>query len=81
MLENPPILTIHRGFTRPAKALIDAFRGAQTSHLADAMDGRGSLDYRIKPLDPSNAVFAGRSPIRRTWRPCSARCRRRSPGM
>ena len=59
MLENPPILTIHRGFTRPAKALIDAFRGAQTSHLADAMDGRGSLDYRIKPLDPSNAVFAG----------------------
>jgi len=59
MLENPPILTIHRGFKRADKALIEAFRGAQTSHLADAMDGRGALDYRVKPLDPGNAVFAG----------------------
>jgi 4-hydroxy-4-methyl-2-oxoglutarate aldolase len=39
MLDNPPLLTIHRGFRRPDKALIEAFRGAQTSHLADAMDG------------------------------------------
>jgi 4-hydroxy-4-methyl-2-oxoglutarate aldolase len=23
------------------------------------MDGRGALDYRIKPVDPDNAVFAG----------------------
>ena len=59
MLDNPPLLTIHRGFRRPDKALIEAFRGAQTSHLADAMDGRGTLDYRIKPLDPSNASFVG----------------------
>src|ERR1700733_1812306 len=59
MLDNPPLLTIHRGYRRPDKALIEAFRGAQTSHLADAMDGRGALDYRIKPLDPSNASFIG----------------------
>jgi 4-hydroxy-4-methyl-2-oxoglutarate aldolase len=59
MLDNPPLLTIHRGFQRPDKALIEAFRGAQTSHLADAMDGRGALDYRIKPLDPVNASFVG----------------------
>ncbi len=59
MLDNPPLLTIHRGFRRPDPALIEAFRGAQTSHLADAMDGRGALDYRIKPLDPSNASFVG----------------------
>ena len=59
MLENPPQLTIHRGFRRPDKALIEAFRGAQTSHLADAMDGRGALDYRIKPLDPATASFVG----------------------
>ncbi len=59
MLDNPPLLTIHRGFRRPDKALIEAFRGAQTSHLADAMEGRGALDYRIKPLDPTNAVFVG----------------------
>lgn len=59
MIDNPPLLTIHRGFRRPDKALVEAFRGAQTSHLADAMDGRGALDYRIKPLDPMNASFVG----------------------
>ncbi|WP_170979466.1 RraA family protein [Roseomonas sp. HF4] len=59
MLDNPPLLTIHRGHRRPDAALIAAFRGAQTSHLADAMDGRGALDHRIKPMDPDNAVFCG----------------------
>ncbi|WP_207538708.1 RraA family protein [Sabulicella rubraurantiaca] len=59
MLHDPPLLTIHRGHRRPDKALVEAFRGAQTSHLCDAMDGRGALDYRIKPLDPGNAAFAG----------------------
>jgi 4-hydroxy-4-methyl-2-oxoglutarate aldolase len=52
MLDNPPLLTIHPGFRRPDKALIESFHGAQTVHLADAMDGRGALDYRIRPLDP-----------------------------
>ncbi len=59
MLGNPPILTIHRGHRRPDPALVARFRGAQTSHLCDVMEGRGALDYTIKPLDPANAVFAG----------------------
>jgi len=59
MIDNPPLLSIHRGFRRPEKALVEAFRGAQTSHLCDAMDGRGALDYRIKPLDAGNANFVG----------------------
>jgi 4-hydroxy-4-methyl-2-oxoglutarate aldolase len=59
MLDNPPLLTIHRGFRRPDRALVERFRGAQTSHLVDAMEGRGALDYRIKPLDPANAGFVG----------------------
>ena len=59
MIENPPQLTIHRGHRRPSQALLDAFRGAQTSHLADAMEGRGAVDWRIKPLDPANASFVG----------------------
>lgn len=59
MIENQPVLTIHRGHLRPAPALVAAFRGAATSHLADAMEGRGALDWRIKPLDPANARFAG----------------------
>ncbi len=48
MIDNQPVLTIHRGHRRPAPALIDAFRGTATSHLADAMEGRGALDWRIK---------------------------------
>ena len=59
MLDNPPLLTIHRGHRRPDAALVEAFRGAQTSHLADAMEGRGALDHRIKPMDPDNAAFVG----------------------
>ncbi len=59
MIDNPPLLTIHRGHRRPDKALLEAFRGAQSSHLCDAMDGRGALDWRVKPLDPANASFVG----------------------
>jgi len=59
MIENQPVLAIHRGHRRPGRTLIEAFRGAATSHLADAMNGRGALDWRIKPLDPANARFVG----------------------
>jgi len=59
MIDNPPLLTIRRGHARPDKALLEAFRFAQTSHLCDAMDGRGALDWRIKPLNPAQAVFVG----------------------
>ena len=58
MIENPPPLTLYRGFRRPAPDLVARFRGVQTSHLADAMDGAGVLDHRIKPLDPARAAFA-----------------------
>ena len=34
MIENPPVLTIHRGHRRPDRGLLEAFRGAQTSHRA-----------------------------------------------
>ena len=59
MIENQPVLTIHRGHRRPDPALIEAFRGTQTSHLVDAMEGRGAVDWRIKPLDPATAGFVG----------------------
>ena len=58
-IDNPPLLTIHRGHRRPDRALVEAFRLAQTSHLCDAMDGRGALDWRIKPLVPAQAIFVG----------------------
>ncbi|MBN8891801.1 MAG: hypothetical protein BGP12_22845 [Rhodospirillales bacterium 70-18] len=59
MIDNPPILTIHRGWKRPGASLLAGFHGAQTSHLCDAMQGRGALDWRIKPVDPANASFVG----------------------
>lgn len=59
MLDNPPLLKIHRGHARPDPALLERFRGAQTSHLVDAMDGRGALDWQVKPMDPANAAFVG----------------------
>ncbi|TXL73851.1 RraA family protein [Vineibacter terrae] len=59
MLDDPPILTIREAFTRPAADKVAALAGAQTGHLVDSMDGRGALDWRIKPLDPANAAFCG----------------------
>ncbi len=59
MLDDPPLLTIKAGFQRPDPAKVAALKGAQTSHLVDAMDGRGALDWSIKPCDPENAPFVG----------------------
>lgn len=59
MLDDPPLLTIKAGFQRPDPAKVAALKGAQTSHLVDAMDGRGALDWTIKPCDPDNASFVG----------------------
>ena len=73
MLDNPPLLTVHRGHKRPAAALLDRFRGAQTSHLVDAMDGRGAMDWKIKPLDPARAIRRPRADRLRL----PGRCRRR----
>lgn len=33
-------------------------RHTPTGFIADCMNGRGSLDYRIKPLDPTNCTIA-----------------------
>lgn len=59
MLDDPPLLTIRETFTRPDPAKVAALRGAQTGHLVDCMEGRGALDYRVKPVDPGNAAFCG----------------------
>lgn len=59
MIEDPPLLQIRRRFARPDVALIAKFAEVPTEHLVDAMDGRGALDYRIKPIDSARASFAG----------------------
>ena len=59
MIDDPPILTIRDTIARPDPAKVAALAGAQTGHLVDCMNGRGALDYQIKPLDPTNAAFCG----------------------
>ena len=59
MITDPPVLRIRRGFPRPSASLLAAFAGVPTGYLVDAMGGGGCLDYRIKPLAPSDAVMVG----------------------
>jgi 4-hydroxy-4-methyl-2-oxoglutarate aldolase len=59
MIADPPVLTIKQKFDRVDPQQVAKFSGAQTVHVVDAMDGHGALDYRIKPLDPGSASFAG----------------------
>ena len=57
MIEDPPLLQIRRRFTRPGRAQIEAFRGLQTGFAVDAMNGRGGMDGRIKPI--GGGAFCG----------------------
>jgi 4-hydroxy-4-methyl-2-oxoglutarate aldolase len=59
VIKDPPLLTLHRNFPRPAPELVAAFAGVPTGYAVDAMDGRGGLDYRIKPLAPVAPVMVG----------------------
>ena len=59
MIEDPPLLQIRRNFARPDAAMIARFVGVPTEHLVDAMDGRGALDFMVKPIDSNRASFAG----------------------
>src|SRR5204863_266713 len=56
---DPPILTIRREFKRPRRDLITKLEGAQTGHIVDALQGRGALDYHVKPVDTERASFVG----------------------
>ncbi len=59
MIEDPPLVTLRRPTRRPSPAQIEALRGVQTGFLADAMGGRGALDYRIKNLAGLPSEFCG----------------------
>ena len=59
MLEDPPLLVVRKSFNRPPAEKVARLKGAQTGHVADAMNGRGALDSGIKPVDPSRAQFVG----------------------
>ena len=58
MIEDAPLLQIRRRFTRPTAAQVKAFHGLQTGFVVDAMNGRGAMDGRIKPIAESG-TFCG----------------------
>jgi 4-hydroxy-4-methyl-2-oxoglutarate aldolase len=59
MITDPPLLTIRRDFPRPSAETMAAFAGTPTGFAVDTMDGRGALDYRIKPLAPATTPLVG----------------------
>jgi len=59
MIVEPPVLTINRAFRRPSKEILAAFEGLPTGYAVDAMNGRGALDWRIKPLNPDLLSVSG----------------------
>jgi 4-hydroxy-4-methyl-2-oxoglutarate aldolase len=59
MITDPPLLTIRENFPRPTAETVEAFAGAPTGNVVDAMGGAGALDYRIKPLEPSANIIVG----------------------
>ena len=58
MIGNPSKLVIRRRFARLTAAELAPFHERSTSFVVDAMNGRGALDHRIKPLDPK-CCFVG----------------------
>ena len=48
MIEDPPLLTIRRGFARPSPETVARFRGVPTGNLADALGGRAAMRPAIK---------------------------------
>ncbi len=59
MIEDPPLLTIRRGFTRPSAETVARFRAVPTGNLADAMGGRAAMRPAIKPVVSAAERFAG----------------------
>ncbi len=56
MIEDPPLLTIARTMRRPAPDVVEQFKDVPTSFVVDAMDGKGAMDWRIKPVVPHRSV-------------------------
>ncbi|MEZ5833167.1 MAG: hypothetical protein R3D05_18495 [Dongiaceae bacterium] len=59
MIKDPPLLTIRRRFPRPTPEQVVALSNVPTGYVVDAMNGRGALDNRIKPLTPAPSVMVG----------------------
>jgi 4-hydroxy-4-methyl-2-oxoglutarate aldolase len=53
MIGDPTRLVIRRNFPRLPRTVLETFGARSTSFVADAQQGRGALDFGIKPLEPT----------------------------
>lgn len=53
MIGDPVALTVRRSIERAPRAVMKAFSGMPTGFVTDAYNGKGCLDYAIKPLLPT----------------------------
>lgn len=56
MIGEPIALTVRRNIERPAAGVIEKFQGMPTGFVTDAYNGKGCLDWAIKPLTPQMYV-------------------------
>ncbi len=54
MIGDPAKLVIRKPGKPISSTMIEAFAARSTSFVVDAMQGRGALDCRIKPIDPKS---------------------------
>ena len=54
MIGDPPALVIKRPAERLDPAILAPFKMRSAAFVVDAMHGRGALDHRIRPLDPTS---------------------------
>ncbi len=59
MIKDPPLLTVRPEFPRPTPAQLKALGTIPTGYAVDAMEGRGALEHRIKPLEPMTKPMIG----------------------
>jgi 4-hydroxy-4-methyl-2-oxoglutarate aldolase len=52
-------VTIRRNFKRPAKDIVEKFKGAPTPNIGDTQGRQGSIDYQIRPVSKTCTSFAG----------------------
>ncbi len=57
MIGDPVALLIRRNILRAGPELLAQFQNQPTGFVTDAYNGKGCLDYRIKPLDENFAFF------------------------
>ncbi len=64
MIGDPPRLVVKRGFARLQPDELAPFADCGTAFLADAMQGRGALAARIKPIDPASRFVGSALTVR-----------------